>query len=559
MNIRKKIWLTFAGIIILTVLAGVVDYPKGPDIAIKDYNKELKVHLGLDLQGGTHLVYEADTSQIIEEDRVEALEGVRDVIERRVNAFGVSEPLVQTNKSGEAWRVIVELPGVTDVNEAIQMIGETPLLEFKEEGEPPELTEEEKAAIQVYNEDAKSRVEEILQQALDPNIDFAELAKEKSEGPSAENGGDLDFFGRGVMDVAFEEAAFAGAVGEVYPELVQSQFGYHVIKVTDKKTEANEEGEEEEQVRASHILVRTQSEEPSESMFPNFVNTGLSGQQLERAEVAFNPNTGIPEVSLEFDDEGKQLFGEITERNVGKLVAIYLDGSPISIPRVNEPIKEGRAVISGEFTINEAKELARRLNAGALPVPITLMSQQNIGPTLGEVSVQKSIFAGLLGLVIVMLFMIIYYRLPGVLSAIALVMYSLIVLAIFKLWPVVLTLAGVAGFILSVGMAIDANVLIFERVREELRSGKPLLSAVEDGFKRAWLSIRDSNVSSLITCIILAWFGTSLIRGFAITLAVGILVSMFSAITITRTFLRLMVSKRLENKLGWFGVKKRSD
>jgi len=553
---RKKIWLIFAGIVILAILAGFVDYPKGPDIRIGKYFKELKIHLGLDLQGGTHLVYDADTSQIPKADQSSALDGVRDVIERRVNTFGVSEPLVQTNQSGDQWRVIVELPGIKDINQAIKMIGETPLLEFKEEAPLNELTDEEKKAIEKINEEQKKKAEDVLKKAL-AGEDFAELANQYSEDPGNtdeegnKKGGDLGFFEQGQMVAEFDDVIFNKMnVGDIYPELIQTQYGYHIIKKTGEKEEDGKK-----LVQASHIIFITQSTEPQQQPY-NFVSTGLSGKQLKRAQVQFDPNTNEPQVGLEFDDEGKKLFDEITTRNVNKIVAIYLDGAPISLPKVNEPIKEGTAVITGKFTLQEAKELAQRLNAGALPVPIKLVTQQNIGATLGKTSVERSLFAGLLGLLIVALFMIIYYRLPGFLSIVALLIYTLVVLAIFKLWPVVLTLAGIAGYILSIGMAVDANVLIFERTKEELRGGKQLSVAVEDGFKRAWLSIRDSNFSSLITCVILAWFGTSIIKGFAITLGIGILVSMFSAITVTRTFLRLIVNKNLEKNLWWFGIKK---
>ncbi len=554
---RKRVWVTFIFIIILAGLAGLIDYPKGPDINIGSWQQELKVLLGLDLQGGSHLVYEADVSNIPEADRSSSLDGVRDVIERRVNAFGVSEPIVQTNKVGDSWRVIVELAGVFDVNEAIKQIGETPLLEFREQAEPEPYTDEQLSAIRILNEETKNKAQDVLNQALESEADFDALADQYSEDPgniSQPNGGDLDFFSRGMMVPEFEDAVFDKMqVGEVYPELVQTDYGYHIIKKTDQR-EVGEGDEQVIEVRASHILFRTQSEEPATAV--DYVNTDLSGKQLEKAQVQFDPNTGTPQVSLKFNNEGKDLFAAITKRNLGKVVAIYLDGSPISQPVVQDEIDSGEAVITGSFTLEEAKTLAQRLNSGALPVPITLVNQQNVGASLGKISVQKSLFAGLIGLTIVALFMIIYYRLPGVLSVIALAIYTLIVLAIFKLWPVTLTLAGIAGYILSIGMAVDANVLIFERIKEELRIGKPLASAMEDGFKRAWLSIRDSNFSSLITCFILMWFGTSLIQGFAVTLGIGILVSMFSAITITRTFLRLIVSEWLDKRPSLMGVKK---
>lgn len=549
MTFRKKIWLTFAGILLLVIVSGIVDYPKGPDISIGDYYKEIKVHLGLDLQGGTHLVYDADTSQIDSSEKSSALEGVRDVIERRVNAFGVSEPIVQTNKSGDQWRVIVELAGISDVNEAIAMIGETPLLEFKEEA-ITEYTEEEISAIEALNGQAKTRAEEVLIRALEPEADFVALADELTEDTSntgiedgEPGGGDLGLFLREDMVPEFSDVVFDKLeIDEVFSDVVESQYGFHVIKKT---------GIEGELARASHIFFMKQSTEGT----PELVNTGLSGKHLERTAVEFDPNTNEPQVTLEFDDEGKDLFAEITARNVGKIVGIYLDGSPISLPRVNEEIKEGRAVITGSFELEEAKLLAQRLNAGALPVPITLVSQQNIGATLGQTSVQKSFFAGVIGLILVVVFMAAYYRFPGVLAIAALIVYSLVVLAIFKLLPVTLTLAGIAGFILSIGMAVDANILIFERSKEELRKGKSLQVSIEDGFNRAWPSIRDSNISSLITTAILAWFGTSVVQGFAITLGIGVLVSMFSAITVTRTFLRIIAMRSAKGGKSLFGIK----
>lgn len=546
MTLRKKVWFAFAVIIVVSIGAGFIDYPNGPDIKIGEFFREVKVHLGLDLLGGTHLVYDADTSQIEENEKGSALEGVRDVIERRVNAFGVSEPVVQTNRTGNQWRIIVELAGVTDVNEAVSMIGKVPLLEFKEQAiiEP---TEDELQAINVLNEESKKSAEEILALALIPDADFVALANEHTQDPGntdpeteEQKGGDLGLFSREMMVPEFSDVVFDKAtVGEVYQELVESQFGYHIIKKT---------GVEGEQAQASHILFVKQSTEG----YTDFVNTDLSGKQLERAAVTFDPNTNEPQVTIEFNSEGKALFAEITERNVDKIVGIFLDGILETAPRVNEVIREGSAQITGNYTLEEAKLLVQRLNAGALPVPITLVSQQNIGATLGELSVQKSFFAGLIGLGLVMFFMVIYYRLPGILAVFALIIYALVILALFKLIPVTLTLAGIAGFILSIGMAVDANILIFERSREELRQGKPLRVAVEEGFKRAWPSIRDSNISSIITCIILAWFGTSIVKGFAITLGIGVVLSMFSAITVTRTFLRLSTTKWLERHLNWF-------
>ncbi|MCK4919161.1 MAG: protein translocase subunit SecD [Candidatus Pacebacteria bacterium] len=448
MSSKRKTLLNFLLIIILAVVTSYIVYPKNQGINIQkygiNYQNDLKFHLGLDLQGGTHLVYQSDLSQIKEEDRETALEGVRDVIERRVNMFGVAEPIVQTSKKD---RLIIELAGIKDVNQAIKMIGETPLLEFKEE-----MNEEEKI--------------EMREQFKDVEI----------------------------------------------PEEYLAQFFYK--------------------------------------------NTELGGKQLERADVIFDPNTNEAEVQLQFNSEGKDLFGEITKRNVGKKVGIYLDNVPISVPVVNEPITDGKAVISGSFSIDEAKMLVQRLNAGALPVPISLISQQTVGASLGKESIDKSLIAGFVGLFLLILFMIIYYRLQGLVSVFALILYSLIVLSIFKFIPITLTLSGVAGFILSIGMAVDANVLIFERIKEEIRKGKPITIAINEGFARAWSSIFDSNVSTIITCVILAYFGTSIIEGFAITLGIGVLLSMFSAIFITKNLLKIVATIKPLRNLWFFGVKK---
>lgn len=549
-NIEKNRFKVFA-ILILAVfcILIVLNMPVGTPFQ-KFWNKAT-FHLGLDLQGGTHLVYTADTSQIDSQDRESAVEGVRDVIERRVNAFGVSEPIVQTNFVGNEHRIIIELAGVKDVNQAIDMIGETPILEFKEQDPSysPELSAEEQTALDAQNEEIKKKAEDVLAQAILGEIEFSELAKQYSEDQgSAVQGGDLGWAKRGMFVPEFEEQIFdLLQVGEVTPNLVQSQFGYHIIKKIEERGELAER-----EVHSSHILLKTISAEQVKELGDQWLNTELSGKDLARSQVQFDPQTGEPEVNLEFNDNGKELFAEITTRNVGKPVAIFLDGYPISVPTVNEPIREGRAIISGRFNIQEAKELVQRLNAGALPVPIEIISQQTVGASLGQESVDKSLMAGVIGLIIVAVFMLLFYRLPGLLAVIALAIYTAIVLTLFKLVPVTLTLAGVAGFILSIGMAVDANVLIFERLKEELRNGRDLSGAVEEGFKRAWTSIRDSNISTIITCLILIWFGTSVIKGFAVTLLLGVLISMFSAIVITRSFLRL--SNKGKNK--WiFGVK----
>lgn len=397
-------------------------------------NSWMPYRLGLDIQGGTHLVYRADLSKITSDDHFRSMESVRDVIERRVNLFGVAEPVVQIQRSGGEYRLIVELAGVKDINSAISLIGETPYLEFREE-----RPQEERDAI----------------------------------------------------------------------------------------LSAQEKGERVDED-------------------PHFRPSPLTGRHVKRAEVIFDPITYQPQISLELTDEGSELFAELTRRNVGKPLAIYLDGAPISAPVVQEEITGGKAQITGNFTLESARALVGRLNAGALPVPITLISQQSVGASLGEESLARSLNAGIIGLAAVALFMIFWYRLPGLLSVLALILYVAVILAVFKLIPVTLTVAGIVGFILSIGMAVDANVLIFERLKEELRAGKQFEEAIREGFGRAWTSIRDSNVSSLITAGILYWFGTSVVEGFALTLGIGILVSMFSAIFITRTFLIAVMTKKLE-------------
>jgi protein-export membrane protein SecD len=443
---RKGLYFQFLVIILLALAAGYLVYPGGSKISLKplniNYEKQFNLKLGLDLQGGTHLVYQGDLSDIAPDARGDAMNSARDVIERRVNAFGVSEPLVQV--SGED-RLIVDLAGVKDINQAIDLIGQTPFLEFREENpNPPAATP-----------DANGQV------SLDPN-----------------------------------------------------------------------------QV---------------------FLPTGLTGKEFKRATLEFDQQTGAPQITLQFNDDGAKKFAELTTRNINKRIAIFLDGQVLSAPTVNSAITDGKAVINGQFTLQEAKDLVTRLNSGALPVPIKLIEQQNVGATLGLASVRQSVAAGLIGFAIIALFMIIYYRLPGVLAVIALSIYVLISLSIFKIFGITLTLAGIAGFILSVGMAVDANILIFERMKEELRRGKTMNQAVEDGFNRAWLSVRDSNVSSLITTFILGYFGSSIIRGFAITLGLGILVSMFTAITVTRTFLRMLVGHNIFTHHVLYGVKRMAE
>jgi len=283
---------------------------------------------------------------------------------------------------------------------------------------------------------------------------------------------------------------------------------------------------------------------------PYFKPTPLTGKYLKEARLSFDPNTGEPIILLHYNNEGAKILKDLTKKNIGKILAIYIDGQPISTPRIQEEIPDGSAQITGSFTIEEAKKLVRDLNAGALPVPIKLISQQSVGPVLGSISLAKSLKAGIWGLIAVVLFMIFFYRLPGILASLSLGIYVLFVLALFKILGVTLSLAGIGGFILSIGMAVDANVLIFSRMKEEMSEKEDFGAALEEGFRRSWPSIRDGNATTLIIAFILFWFGTSFIKGFAFTLSIGIIVSVFSAVFIVRNLLRLFIGTRLE-KWKW--------
>ncbi|MCX6740195.1 MAG: protein translocase subunit SecD, partial [Candidatus Parcubacteria bacterium] len=590
-------------------------------------------------------------------------------IERRVNAFGVAEPLVQTNKQGDNFRVVAELAGVSDVQQAIKMIGETPLLEFKEESTAPkELSAAQQKEMDTYNADAKSKAKEILKQVLDDPAKFADIAKEKSadenskanggdigyledggtfseflkpikkisqgevywevvensegynilkagetknatkvkashllicykgadrceqetskedarkkiedlkkqataenfsdlvkanstEPGAAESAGDLGYFGRGQMVKEFEEPAFNLKVGEI-SDIIETQFGFHLIYKSDEK--------EVPTYQTFRILITKKVESDYVSQ-DQYVYTGLTGKHLKKASVKFNSNTNEPEISLEFNDEGTKLFEEITARNVGKGLGIFLDGKSIIdvngdgeisdgevyAPRVNEKITGGQAVISGKISVEEAKTIVMRLNAGALPVPIELVSQQTVGASLGQTFIAKSLYAAILAFILITIFMIAYYRLPGLIAILALIIYTIINIVIFKSIPVTLTLSGIAGFVLSVGMAVDANVLIFERMKEELGMGKPLGSASEEGFRRAWPSIRDGNYTTLLSCFFLFWFGSSMIKGFALTLFIGVIISMLSAMIITRLFINTVIGWKFVSESKYVNI-----
>jgi len=439
----KKPRLVLIIILLITLAAILIDLPRIPvkinmgpvkintvisgpslDVGFLGIKRDFDVKLGLDLQGGTSLILKADVSKLPAGDRVKALEATKEVIERRVNFLGVAEPLVQTSKVGADYRIIVDLPGITDVEEAKKLIGQTAKLEFRQ---------------------------------------FKDLSIQGGIVPTLEN---------------------------------------------------------------------TES-------------TGVSGKDLKSASVDYQNSgsdagqSGTPVVKFSLKSESASKFSQITKNLIGKPLAVFLDDRAISAPTVQSEIGQ-EGIITG-VSLDEAKRLAIQLSAGALPVEkIDVISERTIGPTLGKESIDSSLIAGGVGILAVMIFMAAYYGLLGFVADASLVLYTLIVLAIFKAVPVTLTLAGIAGFILSIGMAVDANILIFERMKEELRAGRNRAASIEIGFSRAWTSIRDSNVSSLITSGILFWFGTGSVRGFALALALGIFVSMFTAIIITRNFLRLI-------------------
>ena len=362
------------------------------------------------------MIYEVDMSRVSDSDRDAVMNGLRDVVERRVDLFGVAEPQVRTAFQGGSHRIIVELAGV-ELGEAVREIGATPVLDFREAGE-------------------------------------------------------VEIDGETVID---------------------------------------------------------------------FVHTELTGRYVRGAQLTFDPNTNQPAISIEFDSEGAIIFERLTEKNMGLPLAIFLDDQSISVPVVQEKISGGKAQITGRFTVAEARQLVERFNAGALPAPINLVSQTSVGATLGSVSLEQAIFAGLIGTIAIIIFMLLYYRYLGIFSALALIIYMVLTLAVFKGISMTMTLAGIAGFILSIGMAIDANILVFERTKEEIKRGLSRPSAVEEGFKRAWSSIRDSNITTMLGAVILYYFSSGFVQGFALALFVGVLMSMFSAITVTKSFLRVFI------------------
>jgi protein-export membrane protein SecD len=548
MKQQVKIRYQFAWVLLLGLVCGVIAYPQAvkfipPVFSVFD---ALKVNKGLDLQGGIHLEYQADVSQIESAKVNDALTAAEAVIERRVNAFGVGEPLVQLSRSGTEHRIIVELPGVKDIEQAKKMIKETPFLEFRESSDG-QVSPEDQQQLDDINAQSKAQAESILAR-VKTEEDFAALASQYSQDPSSKDkGGDLDFVKSGVFVPEFDKVLFDQALqnGTVSPTLVESQFGWHIIKKIDERGAGDER-----EVHGAHILLRKYTV----ADFPKLAwkTTGLSGKNLKNAYVDYqSQGVGSPQIALQFDAEGTTLFADITKKNIGKPVAIFLDDEIISQPTVQNEIVAGQAVITGNFTMQEANDLVKRLNEGALPVPITLVGQQSVDASLGEAALKQSLFAGLVGLAAVALFMIFYYRFLGIIAVLALLLYTAMLLALFKLsvltpFAITVTLSGIAGFILSIGIAVDANVLIFERTREELSYGKGVIRSIKEGFRRAWPSIRDGHVSTLITTVILIGLGTGFVKGFAVILALGVLLSLFTAVVLVRISTTFLIGDWME-------------
>jgi protein-export membrane protein SecD len=490
-NTRNAVLLI---IIAISALFSVyIDLPKSPGLHIElgpiKVDRDFEIKQGLDLQGGLQVLLEADLLPD-QEIEPEAMDQVAMIIDNRVNALGVVEPLVQVQGSR---RIIVELPGVEDPETAIATFRETGLLEFIDAGNT------------------------FLPAGTRVGTTYPRLASEGATGGVITPAPSLEVAPTEAVSLTVSQALTVEAPS-VITEPVPSEAPAPIT--------------------------------PTESAAPTYVYpTVLAGIHLKGASAYRDPNSGQFGIQFELTDEGAKLFADFTtahadyDRQPFYYVSIVLDKEVISSPHIKSPIPEAQGVIEGDFDLEEARNLAIQLRYGALPIPLRVETTRSIGPTLGQDSVQRSIRAGTVGLIIVLLFMLVYYRLPGLLADLALLLYGLFNFALYKLIPVTLTLPAITGFILSTGMAVDANILVFERMKEELRAGRNLSSAIEAGFSRAWTSIRDSNISTLITCAILFYFGSTFgagaVRGFAVTLALGVIINIFTAITVTRTFIRL--------------------
>ena len=579
--------------LLIAICAGIVGFQ---NINIRNFNRggdtPLGLSLGLDLQGGSHLVYETNltdpTSGEKQEISREQMQSLSHTIERRINSSGLGEPIIQI--LGED-RLLVQLPGIKDPGRAKALIGETARLEFRHrtlnaapqpvESIKPEniksitvdeLREDGKLLSELDSEDKNSQ-SQTLTSFPAVIVEFDETGLENFE---------QLFFN---LALSFEKAAAAVAAGDYDSPADQINVTIDGVEELRFTTLANSIRRLEDTPRygiafpsdetgMEGIITKEDAEKKlGKSPKIEFAvkkgyldeEIGLSGDDLKTAYAGQHQASGLPIVNIEFDDRGTRIFGELTtdiyvkqeETGIRDQIAIILDGQELISPRVNAPITAGTAIIEGgDFTMTRVKDLALLRESGRLPVPIELIQERDVDAILGADSLRKSVIAGFIGLALVLIFMTLYYRVPGLVASAALIIYAVIVLAVFKIIPVTLTLSGVAAAILSIGMAVDANILIFERMKDELRGGRTMLSAVNIGFNRAWPAIRDSNVSTLITCAILYWFsdqlGATVVQGFAVTLVIGVGISMFSAIVVSRTIMRVVALSPLSRNINLF-------
>ena len=565
----------FAGLILGFQTISLGNFERGGDTP-------LGLKLGLDLQGGSHLVYQARDNETGEPvvPEPQTMEALKRSIEKRVNASGLGEPIIQL--LGED-RILIQLPGIEDLERAKSLIGETAQLVFRHRSLNTARPLEEIAGSDI--------VATVAGRASEPDV--TPVAPEAAATSSAEGTETQAPEGPIAVLIEFTDDGaqkFADVVARLNDSLVEAITGGSAppgkleVAIAGEQSirfDANalsiQRVEESNQfsfvVPVDNATLATSSVESLQALLGDSptveftevlgftdADIGLSGEDLDRAYASQQQTTGAPIVNIEFNDRGTKIFGKLTSEIAGTSdsVAIFLDGEELISPIVQTPITSGTAIIQGrDFTLERVRDLSLLLEAGSLPVSIgDPIQERDVDAILGSESLSKSVSAGLIGLVLVLVFMALYYRVPGLVAAIALIFYAAIVLAIFKVLPITLTLSGVGAVILSVGMAVDANILIFERTKDELRVGRTLRSAINNGFDRAWPAIRDSNVSTLITCMILFYFsnqlGTTVVQGFAVALAVGVAVSMFSAIVVSRTLLRAVAATPVARRLNWF-------
>ena len=582
----------------------------------------LGLKLGLDLQGGSHLVYQTSLEDALGEriqPTEEQMDSLRRIIDRRVNETGLGEPVIQL--LGED-RLLVQLPGVSDPARAKTIIGETARLEFKHRqinvSVPVELKASSIMSIHIgeFPETVTDEAGEMLEITENPLADLPTSSTEMEQivatstadtlvtenndeaiesQPKPDSSDNANFQEISFLVIELDDEA-AETLDLVIERMIKSTLAYASglkSQYTVNRLQVSVSGGNE--VRTVELPLQLVARVPDTNMFamalitgigqpiaPSIDKTnalfgsevefelveiigaidedvGLTGDDLSRAYAGTHQTTGMPIVNIEFNAQGAKRFGELTRDllNTEDRLAIFLDEEELIAPGVNQVITGGSAYIEGrDFTPDRARDISQLLEAGRLPIPIELIQERDVDAILGADSLKKSVLAGLIGLLLVIIFMTLYYRIPGLIAGVALILYASFVLTVFKLIPVTLTLSGVAAAILSVGMAVDANILIFERMKDELRSGRTLLTSINVGFNRAWPAIRDGNVSTLITCVILFWFadtlGASIVQGFAATLAIGVLISMFSAITISRTLLRLVATLAISRRTDWF-------